>query len=269
MKTRSEILMSFYKKIDEELYVLKNGFDVTNTKLIASLETIWDHKNLDALIAQLETLKKERLTSFITSASEDELEANFDLEIAIIRINVLAVLIRDLLDYLETDPTDPIYQAIEKSYGYYQLDTLTLTSLFKVGQSYIKEFYHYMRSTEVFSEAADFFKYIQKPIQQLIVETDFFIFFEQLADLFESIMNFLERIGEAEFDWDVDEQHLADDAVYTISILQWSIYFLLLLKQDATREMELRTHYKFQKNTDVIDERDDYLHEIEIWKNLK
>jgi hypothetical protein len=33
--------------------------------------------------------------------------------------------------------------------------------------------------------------------------------------------------------------------------------------------MELRTHYKFQKNTDVIDERDDYLHEIEIWKNLK
>jgi hypothetical protein len=40
MKTRSEILMSFYKKIDEELYVLKNGFDVTNTKLITSLETV-------------------------------------------------------------------------------------------------------------------------------------------------------------------------------------------------------------------------------------
>jgi len=172
------------------------------------------------LIQQLEVLKKERLTSFITSVNEDELEANFDLEVAIIRINVLAVLIHDLLDYLETDPTDPIYQAIEKSYGYYQLDTLTLTSLFKVGQSYIKEFYNYMRSTEVFNEAADFFKYIQKPVQQLIVETDFFIFFEQLADLFESIMNFLERIGEAEFDWDVDEQHLADDAVYTISILQ-------------------------------------------------
>jgi hypothetical protein len=33
--------------------------------------------------------------------------------------------------------------------------------------------------------------------------------------------------------------------------------------------MEQRHQLKFQKNTDIIDERENYLNDLEIWKNLK
>jgi len=266
MKTRSETLMDFYKKIDEEIYVLKNGFEITNTKLIEKIENLWQSKNLDLLIEQVEELKNNSVSSFVVVGPD--LEGDFDLEIAILRIHVLAVLVQELLTYLETEKSDEVYVTLERRYGHYELDLLTLTSLFKAGQQYLTKFYDFMLAGNDFQEVVDFFNYIKTPVENLVQEKDFFNFFENLADLFESIMNFLERIGEMEFEWNQEEQLNADETIYKISLLQWSIYFLLLLKQDATRAMELRTRYKFQKNTDVIDERDDYLNEIEIWKNI-
>jgi hypothetical protein len=199
MKTRSQTLVDFYKKIDEEIYVLKNGLETDNLKLIEKIENLWKRKNLDLLIEQVEDLKQNMINSFVI-IGEEEPDNNFDLEIALLRIHVLALLVQDLLTFLETDKTDEVYQTLIKDYGYYEFDFLTLTSLFKVGQQYIVNFHEFIQDEDVFLEAASFFKYIQKPVAALMNEKDFFNFFEKLADLFESLMNFLERMGETEFE---------------------------------------------------------------------